>query len=65
LKMEFRILVQYIIRSDFKEGVRAFLIEKDFKPNWNPRSISEVTDEHVARYFQPSPDGDELYFEKA
>lgn len=63
LKKEFRLVVHHVLKSDLKEGVRALLIDKDFKPQWNPKSITEVTEQHVARFFEPSPDGDELTFE--
>lgn len=60
LRMEFRLLIHHNEKSDLKEGARAVLIEKDFKPKWSHKSIYEVTEEDVARFFQPSPDGDEL-----
>lgn len=62
LKMEFRIAVQHVIESDMREGCRAILFEKDENPQWNPRTIAEVTKDHVDRFFQPVPDGDELKF---
>lgn len=62
LKMEFRLVVHHNIESDLKEGSRAALIEKDFKPKWSRKSIYDVTEEDVARFFQPMPDGDELTF---
>ena len=64
LKMEFRIVVHHSIKSDLKEGVRAVLIDKDFKPEWNPKTVYDVTEENVIRFFKPLPDGDELTFER-
>lgn len=64
LKMEFRIAVQHKIKSDMPEGCRAILFEKDENPKWNPKTLAEVSKEHVERFFQPVPDGDELEFEK-
>jgi len=63
LKTEFRSAIHHVIDSDLKEGVRAMLIDKDFKPKWNPKTLPEVTEEHVARFFRPLPDGDELVLE--
>jgi hypothetical protein len=41
---------------DFYEGIRAVLIDKDKKPNWNPKTLAEVTDKDVDEYFQKAPD---------
>jgi enoyl-CoA hydratase/carnithine racemase len=37
--------------SDTVEGIRALAIDKDFKPQWMPARIEEVTDEMVAPFF--------------
>lgn len=63
LKAEFRMAVHCVIDSDFKEGVRAMLIDRDQAPKWNPSKLSDVTEQQVARFFGPLPDGDELIFE--
>lgn len=60
LKMEFRIAVQHVIESDMREGCRAMLFEMDEIPRWIPQTLSEVTKEHVDRFFLPVPDNDEL-----
>lgn len=60
LRMEFRMAVHHCIKSDFHEGVRALLITKDQNPKWNPAKLEDVTEEHVARFFEPLPDNDEL-----
>lgn len=63
LKMEFRMAVHSVIQSDFKEGVRAMLIDRDQSPKWNPAKLDAVTEQQVDRFFGPLPDGDELVFE--
>jgi 3-hydroxyisobutyryl-CoA hydrolase len=63
LKMEFRLAINHCIESDLKEGVRALLIDKDMKPKWNPPSLNEVSDDHVNKFFNALPDGDEVTFE--
>ena len=39
--------------NDFKEGVRALLVDKDNSPKWNPATLAEVTKDYVESYFQP------------
>lgn len=42
-----------IAANDFREGIRAVLIDKDNKPNWSPKSLKEVSEESVKKYFEP------------
>lgn len=63
LKLEVHLVTQHAIKSEMKEGVRAMLVEKDFKPNWNPKTIQEVTEEQVAWFFNPSPHDCEFTFD--
>lgn len=63
LKREWLLVMQHVTDSDLKEGCRALLIDKDFKPRWNPKSISDVTQERVDRFFKLLPSGEELTFE--
>lgn len=64
LKMEFRLAVNHaVLESDFREGTRAVLVDKDNKPKWNPAKIQDVKPEHVDKFFKPIPDGEELTFE--
>lgn len=53
LKMEYRMSQGCIRGKDFYEGVRAVLIDKDGKPQWNPSKIEEVTPEIVEEHFRP------------
>lgn len=65
LKMEYRLVVHHVEKSDFKEGVRALLIDKDQSPKWNPRTIEEVTMSHVESFFEELPPSEELTFENS
>ena len=38
--------------SDFYEGIRAALVDKDGKPKWSPSSLKEVTDDMVQSHFE-------------
>ena len=57
--MEFRIVSTILsYESDFYEGVRALLIDKDHSPVWIPASLEEVSNEMVLTHFQIPADGD-------
>jgi len=52
LKMEFRVVQGFMRpRSDFYEGIRAILVEKDLKPAWNPKSLKDVSEDIVVGSF--------------
>ena len=56
--MELRLAVRFMKEPDFYEGVRAMLVDKDFKPSWRALTLDAITDEEVERFFQPLIDGD-------
>ncbi|XP_034937617.1 3-hydroxyisobutyryl-CoA hydrolase, mitochondrial [Chelonus insularis] len=59
LKMDYRLACAACDKkSDFYEGVRALLVDKDQNPKWNPKTLEEVTDEYISSKFKPS--GQEL-----
>lgn len=41
----------FLKQLDFKEGIRALLIDKDKKPKWRPSSLSLVSDDVVNSHF--------------
>ncbi|KAJ0717200.1 putative 3-hydroxyisobutyryl-CoA hydrolase [Helianthus annuus] len=41
------------ISSDFCEGVRARMVDKDQAPKWDPPSLAHVTHDMVDQYFSP------------
>lgn len=54
LKMEYRMSQAFIRKgSDFYEGLRAVLIDKDNSPMWNPARLENVTDSAVQSHFDP------------
>lgn len=52
-RMELNMSNQFAARSDFPEGVRALLIDKDQNPKWSPSSLGLITDEWVDGHFKP------------
>jgi enoyl-CoA hydratase/carnithine racemase len=51
--LELNMSIQFIRQSDFAEGVRALLVDKDRNPQWRPARLEDVTDASIATYFQP------------
>ncbi|KJC51115.1 3-hydroxyisobutyryl-CoA hydrolase [Bradyrhizobium sp. LTSP885] len=51
LVREYRAALEVFASDDFREGVRAAVIDKDRNPKWSPPRIEDVTPEMVARYF--------------
>jgi enoyl-CoA hydratase len=64
LVREYRAALQVFASDDFREGVRAAVIDKDRNPKWSPTRIEDVTPEMVAPYFA-GIGADELVFNKA
>jgi enoyl-CoA hydratase len=62
MRQEFRIACRVVHRHDFQEGVRAVIVEKDNKPNWNPATLAGVTNEMLNEIFAPLGEG-ELTFD--
>ncbi|MBV1959760.1 MAG: enoyl-CoA hydratase/isomerase family protein, partial [Pseudomonadales bacterium] len=52
-EMELNIAMQCVAHPDFREGVRALLIDKDRNPHWHHNSIADVPDEWISEHFQP------------
>jgi enoyl-CoA hydratase len=62
LVREYRAALEVFASDDFREGVRAAVIDKDRNPTWSPARIEDVTSEMLAPYFAEIG-GDELVFD--
>jgi enoyl-CoA hydratase len=51
LVREYRAALEVFASDDFREGVRAAVIDKDRSPKWSPPRIEDVTPDMVAPYF--------------
>ncbi|MGJ5093098.1 enoyl-CoA hydratase/isomerase family protein [Bradyrhizobium oligotrophicum] len=50
LVREYRAALEVFRSDDFREGVRAAIIDKDRNPKWSPPDVDQVTPEMLARY---------------
>ncbi len=55
MRMEYRIVARLLTRPDFREGVRAFIIDKDNRPQWSPSRFEDVRDDEIDAIFGPLP----------
>lgn len=53
LMTEFRVGQHFMGKYDFFEGVRALLIDKDNRPQWQPRQFRDILVKDVKKYFSP------------
>jgi enoyl-CoA hydratase len=51
LDQEYRVSLRCLASSDFHEGIRAQVIDKDRSPRWSPPSLAKVSTEAVEAYF--------------
>jgi enoyl-CoA hydratase len=59
MRAEYALAGRVVRTHDFREGVRAVLIDKDNSPQWDPATPEEVTDEMLDVLFAPLPPGEE------
>jgi len=60
LVMEYRLSQGFMQHpnSDFYEGIRALLVDKDNSPRWNPTSLEQVSNELVLSFFNSLGEND-------
>jgi enoyl-CoA hydratase len=58
LAQEYRAGLRFLAGPDFREGIRAQVVDKDRTPRWQPATLAEVSRQDVARFFEPL-DGNE------
>ncbi|MFA7437388.1 enoyl-CoA hydratase/isomerase family protein [Castellaniella sp.] len=58
-RTEFIASIHCCAEPDFREGIRALLIDKDKSPRWQPATLDQATEQWVQRFFEaPWPDGE-------
>ncbi len=58
VRLEYRLVQRFLAGHDFREGIRALIIDKDNQPRWRPELLAEVSPVAVDAYFAPLPEGD-------
>jgi len=58
MKLEYRIVSRILRGTEFYEGIRAVLVDKDQNPKWSPSLFSQVDSADLASYFEEPTDGD-------
>ncbi|MDT0170760.1 enoyl-CoA hydratase/isomerase family protein [Pseudarthrobacter sp. BRE9] len=59
LAQEYRAGIRFLAGPDFREGIRAQVVDKDRNPQWKPATLAEVLPGQVDGFFKPL-DGGEL-----
>jgi enoyl-CoA hydratase len=64
MQTEFRIVSRVCRGTDFYEGIRATILDKDFAPRWRHSNLGEVTPGEADAYFAPLA-AEELTFDES
>ena len=57
MQQEYALAVRMCARPDFAEGVRAQLVDKDRRPDWQPARLEDVSEGLLDSIFAPMPKG--------
>ena len=57
MRLEYRLVPRFLAGHDFREGVRALIIDKDRRPEWRPSRL-EVSATDIEAYFRLLPGAD-------
>jgi enoyl-CoA hydratase len=58
IQLEYRLVHRVMAGHDFREGVRAAIIDKDNRPRWQPARLEDVSGADLEGYFAPLPSGE-------
>lgn len=58
MRLEYRLSQRVVPAHDFREGVRALLVDKDMNPRWEPPTLAALSESEIDGYFAPLPAGD-------
>jgi enoyl-CoA hydratase len=58
MRLEYRLVPRFLAGHDFREGIRALIVDKDGRPDWRPSRLEDVSAADVDAYFRPLPEGD-------
>lgn len=53
MRLEYRVVERVLRKTDFFEGVRALIVDKDNSPKWNPARLEDVGESDIDAYFAP------------
>ena len=59
MAVEYRIAARVCRTPDFREGVRALIVDKDNAPRWDPPTLAGVTEQALDAIFEPLPEDEE------
>jgi enoyl-CoA hydratase len=64
LAEEYRVGLHCLTGPDFREGIRAKVVDKDRNPRWRPATLQEVHPSDIERFFAPLGDRELVLWEK-